>query len=754
MIEIVRGEHDTGPPGRRTNPLRKLQFLRHDLPASLVVFFVAVPLSLGIAHAAGAPLLAGLISAVVGGLVAALFGGSVLQVSGPSAALTVVLADTIGTFGWPVTCAITMGAGVLQILFGVSRVARASLAISPAIVHGLLAGIGVTIVLGQLHVVLGGTAQGSAIANVLALPAQLAGHHDQAVQVGVLTILVLLAWPRLPQPLRRIPAPLAAVTLSTGLSLAAGMTLPRVDLPAGLPPIRFVPEVPASGWLAVAVAVLTIALIVSLESLLSAVAVDKLRDAPRTDLDRELAGQGLANLAAGALGGFPVTGVVVRSMTNFEAGARTRASAVLHCAWILLFCLALPGVLRAIPLAALAGLLVHVGAKLVNLPHLKEVLRHGDVSVYLVTLVGAVAVNLLTGVAAGVVLALALMLRRMLFSGIRVEDDGPRARVVIEGALTFLSVPRLTRVLAEVGDRTEVTLELQVDYLDHAAFDCLRGWQHAFTRAGGTVVVDELGHPWFARGKSGVPTLRRGVAAKVVPRWLAPWSDWQAEHASVPGQRTASGPLCRGTKEFQRRAAPLLRQTLSDLAHGQKPHTLFITCGDARIVPNLITTSGPGDLFTVRNIGNLVPDPAAGGEPDSSVGAAIEYAVGVLRVREVVVCGHSGCGAMKALLGDAPGGLPNLGSWLRHGDATLRRRATHGPVLLDSRRAGAEADQLALHNVVQQLDHLARHPVVAAALAAGELHLTGMYFDVGAAQVSLLDADARSFVHTNAPQQV
>src|SRR4051794_18614066 len=185
MIEIVRGEHDTGPPSRRTEPAgsrprtpaggpapsdppkRRLDNLNHDFFASIVVFLVAVPLSLGVAHAAGAPLLAGLISAVVGGLVAALFGGSVLQVSGPSAALTVVLADTIGTFGWATTCAITMAAGALQILFGFSRVARASLAISPAIVHGLLAGIGVTIVLGQLHVVLGGNAQGSALANVL-----------------------------------------------------------------------------------------------------------------------------------------------------------------------------------------------------------------------------------------------------------------------------------------------------------------------------------------------------------------------------------------------------------------------------------------------------------------------------------------------------------------------------------------------------------------------------------------------------------
>ncbi|MEV6629057.1 carbonic anhydrase, partial [Amycolatopsis sp. NPDC051114] len=489
---------------------------------------------------------------------------------------------------------------------------------------------------------------------------------------------------------------------------------------------------------------LTIALIAGLESLLSAVSVDKLRGGPRTDLDRELIGQGAANVAAGALGGFPVTGVIVRSMTNYEAGARTRASAMLHCVWILAACLLFTGFLRLIPLAALAALLVYVGAKLVNLNGLKEVRRHGDLPVYAVTLAGAVAVNLLTGVAAGILLALAMMLRRMIFSGIHVERDGEGHRVVIEGALTFLSVPRLTRVLAEVPPHAEVRLELLVDYLDHAAFDCLRGWQQAHA---GPVTVDEIGHPWFERGTAGAPTVRRSVAARVVPRWLAPWSEWQAEHVVLPAQRTASSLLCRGASEFHRRTAPLLRDTWSGLAHGQQPHTLFITCGDARIVPNLITTSGPGDLFTVRNIGNLVP-PVDG--DDSSVGAAIEYAVGVLGVAEIVVCGHSGCGAMKALLGQAPDGLVQLGSWLRHGEATLRRRSREAPLLLSGERPAAEADQLALQNVVQQLETLRGYPVVAEALARGGLRLTGMYFDVGAAQVSLLDDAARGFVPAGA----
>jgi carbonic anhydrase len=340
-----------------------------------------------------------------------------------------------------------------------------------------------------------------------------------------------------------------------------------------------------------------------------------------------------------------------------------------------------------------------------------------------------------------------MMLHRTVWSGIHAERDGENWRVVVEGALTFLSVPRLSKVLATIPETTTVTLEMVVDYLDHAAFESLSSWQQAFERAGGTVIVDEVGHPWFARGKSAAPTVSRGPSSKALPRWLAPWSEWQAKGVRLPGQRT--GALHRGASEFQRRTAPLVQETLSRLADGQDPHTLFITCGDARIVPNLITTSGPGDLFAVRNIGNLVPVPHS--HADDSVGAAIEFAVGVLGVREVVVCGHSNCGAMKALLNGAPAGMPSLGNWLRHARPSVWRSEESEAVKLDGSTPDGH-DQLALQNVLQQLEHLRRYRVISDAEARGELHVTGMYFDVGAAQVSLFDPVTGAFAGVGVEQ--
>nr|WP_034240250.1 SulP family inorganic anion transporter [Saccharomonospora iraqiensis] len=745
--------------------------LRHDLPASLVVFLVAVPLSLGIALASGAPVAAGIIAAIVGGIVAGAVGGSVLQVSGPAAGLTVVMAGIIDQFGWAVTCAITVAAGAVQVLLGVSRVARAALAIAPAIVHGMLAGIGVTLVLGQLHIVLGGEPASSAVANLAALPGQVVAAHDAAALVGLLTVTVLLIWPRLPPPVSRIPGPLAAITLVTLLATATGMPVGTVELPTEVLTLGFVPLAPGDGgWFAFGVAVLTVALIASVESLLSAVAVDRMHTGARADLNRELVGQGTANMTSGALGGLPVTGVIVRSSTNVAAGARSRASAVLHGVWVLLFTVAFAGLVRSIPLAALAGLLVHVGVKLIDLHTLRRVRGHGDLPLYTVTLAGVVVADLLTGVLLGVGLSVLLTLRRTMWSGIHVVGQGGSSRVVIEGVLTFLSVPRLSSVLATVPGGRPVRLELVVDYLDHAAFECLSGWQQAHERGGGTVVVDEIGHPWYGRGKTHAPTVRRQEATRPVPRWLAPWSEWMArEHAdddgpgSVPGQR--HGPIHRGASEFHRRTAPLLRPTLNRLATGTRPHTLFLTCSDARLVPNVLTTSGPDDLFTVRNVGNFVPAGAgdrsgdatgdAAGRPacpdDGSVGAAVEYAVVVLGVREIVVCGHSSCAAMTALLDGDGTELPALSGWLVHGHASLRRLRAGGTVPVDGREPDSAVDALALHNVLQQLDHLRADPVVHAAESRGALRLTGMYVDVGRARVCLLDPDTGEFVSAGVP---
>ncbi|MFC8965416.1 SulP family inorganic anion transporter [Streptomyces sp. NPDC057094] len=756
--------HSPPPP-----PPRRFRIESADLSASIAVFLIALPLSLGIALATGAPLQAGLVAAAVGGLVAGRIGGSALQVSGPAAGLTVVTAELIHHYGWRATCGITVLAGITQLGLGCLRVARTALAVSPAIVHGMLAGIGVTIAIAQLHIVLGGVPQSSVLANLVGLPDQVARMQPAAVSMSVLTLVLLFAWPRLPgrtgRLLRKVPAALVAVAGATATASLAGLTLPRVDLPSwSSHALAGLPEGPVLG---VAAAVLTVTLVCSVQSLLGAVAVDKLVSARpelqarvgRSALDRELLGQGAANVVSGALGGLPVAGVAVRSSANVQAGAVSRNSTMLHGVFVVVAALLMVPILELIPLASLAALVMAVGIQMVSLNHIRTVTRHREVLVYAVTTLGVVFLGVLEGVALGVAVAVGVALHRLTRTRITHEEREGVHHVRVRGQLTFLAVPRLSRALHLIPRGADTVVELDGSFMDHAAFESLQDWQSAHSAQGGTVEIT---------GRAGTRIAEPADSAHCRCRPWTPWRNHHCEDPSAMGPASSGAPsggrdgetreprpsghqLARGISAFQRNTAPLVREELARLAReGQRPSQLFLTCADSRLVTSMITSSGPGDLFVVRNVGNLVPLP---GEEsgDDSVAAAIEYAVDVLKVRSITVCGHSGCGAMQALLASEPGGaLTPLKRWLRHGRPSVERMADEGRTKprLTGRAPADTVEQLCLTNVVQQLEHLRAHDSVARALNEGALELHGMYFHVGEAQAYLLaDDEAELFGH-------
>ncbi|MCF4139585.1 transporter [Streptomyces sp. Tue 6430] len=857
QTERVHPPHSPPPA-----PRRRFHVAGADVSAAIAVFLIALPLSLGIALATGAPLQAGLVAAAVGGLLAGRFGGSPLQVSGPAAGLTVVTADLIHRYGWRTTCAITVLAGLAQLGLGCLRVARSALAVSPAIVHGMLAGIGVTIAVAQLHIVLGGSPQSSVLENLSSLPAQLLDLDPAAVAVSVLTLALLMLWPRLPGRLggllRKVPAALVAVTGATATAVFAGLAQPRVELPSwSSHALAGLPEGPVLGLVA---AVLTITLVCSVQSLLGAIAVDKLIAARpglpalvgRSDLDRELLGQGAANLVSGALGGLPVAGVAVRSSANVHAGAVSRNSTMLHGVLVVVAALLMVQILELIPLAALAALVMAVGIQMVSLHHIRTVTRHREVPVYAITTLGVVFLGVLQGVALGVAVAVAVSMHRLARTRITHDEKEGVHHVQVRGQLTFLAVPRLSRALHHAPQGTHVVVELDGSFMDHAAYETLQDWQRTHTAQGGSVELtgrrSGAGTAPSGSGAEGDHPAASPVGAAVSAGTsdspltgcrCRPWTPWRnhqcdgpmgapphgtratqhreglskeqagegpdgrpgtlpvefaksarsaatnglAESATPPalteptgrteqagqtphtrrveqagpaeptgharslgatGSRPSARQLLRGISAFQRNTAPLVRGELARLAReGQQPSQLFLTCADSRLVTSMITSSGPGDLFVVRNVGNLVPPP---GEEsgDDSVAAAIEYAVDVLKVRSITVCGHSGCGAMQALLNAEPGDVQTpLRRWLRHGLPSLERMADAGRprARLAGRTAADAAEQLCLTNVVEQLDHLRAHESVARSLRAGELELHGMYFHVGEAQAYLLGED-------------
>jgi carbonic anhydrase len=485
--------------------------LRRDLPASLVVFLVAVPLSLGIALASGAPIIAGLIGAVAGGIVTGLLAGSPLQVSGPAAGLTVVVAGLVAKFGWETMCLITACAGALQLVLGWFKVARGALIIAPSVVHGMLAGIGISIALAQIHVVLGGSPQSSPLVNLIGIPKQLGILNTQAAVLGFLTIAILIIWKKLNVPaLKAIPGPLVAVVAGTVVSLVVNMDVKRVDLPETFALTKLTP--PAE-WGSFIVAVITVALIASIESLLCAVATDKLHSGVRSNLDKELSAQGAGNLVSGLLGGLPITGVIVRSSANIMANAASRWSAIFHGVWVLIFALFLGGVIEQIPLAVLAGLLVHVGINLVNLHHIKELTKHNEVFIYWSTVLGVTCVNLLAGVGIGLGLSVFFLLRRLSNTSVKMEQREGKWHVQISGTLTFASVPRLNAELSKIPAGHNVDIDLAVDFIDHAAFEALHGWRENHEKTGGHVDIDETHEEWYKPAEAGKPRQGKSLPA-------------------------------------------------------------------------------------------------------------------------------------------------------------------------------------------------------------------------------------------------
>jgi MFS superfamily sulfate permease-like transporter len=526
---------------------------RHDLIASVVVFLIALPLCMGIAVASGAPPAAGLITGIVGGLIVGVLAGCPLQVSGPAAGLTVIVWELIQTRGYETLGVIVLAAGVLQLLAAGLQLAQWFRAVSPAVIQGMLAGIGVLLVASQFYVMIDDAPPGSGLENLAGIPAAVwhvlsdseDGHasHHLAAAIGLMTIGVLVLWQILaPAKLRMVPPVLVGVLASTAVAF-------HLDLPVSYLPVReniftiiHMPSPEALRHLldpSLLSAGIAVAFIASAETLLSATAVDHLHAGPRTRYTRELMAQGIGNVCCGLLGALPMTGVIVRSSANIQAGARTRLSAVLHGIWLLLFVAFLPLLLRLIPSASLAGVLVFTGYKLINLDHIRELRTYGrsEVLIYLGTLIAVVTTNLLTGVLVGLGLAVAKLVYSTHYLETHLEQDrqAGTARLELMGIATFVSLPALASALEQIAPGVEVHVEFRsLRHIDHACLNLLDSWKRIHELNGGRVILDR--HQLQTRA-------HRGRAHR------------RTDHAPHPATTTAPRPL-----------------PASGITHGKVPH--------------------------------------------------------------------------------------------------------------------------------------------------------------------------------------
>lgn len=505
-----------------------------DLAAGAVVALVAMPLCLGIALASGAPLVAGLITGILGGLIVSWAGGTQLLVSGPAAGLAAIVVAAItemGSFEAFLTALVI--AGVLQLVFGLIKAGRLAVFVPSSVVTGMLAAIGVLLLLQQSVYALGtdaDTVRATLHQSMEAFGADFEGSHGgfsllllpfAAVQhaapgaalVAGLVLLQLVLWEKLvpKEWAQRIPGPLVGVVFGAGIAAALGGTawaLPAgafVSLPdvAGNPLGVFAwPDFSVIGQLTTWRVAVTLAVVASIETLLSMEATDRLDPLKRTSNgDRELVGQGLGNLVAGLIGGLPMTGVIVRSTANISAGGRTWRSAFAHGVFLLAAVVALPFVLRLIPLASLAAVLLHIGFKLAHPRRFAEAVRIGwrYALPLFGTVVAVVATDLLIGVGVGLVLSAFTVRLSTLRGKVVVEhsDDAPnQVRVQLARAVSFLNKPRLRSALNSLPAGAQVTVDgSRTDNFDHDVVEFLHDYRRTAQERGIELVLIDVPEP-------------------------------------------------------------------------------------------------------------------------------------------------------------------------------------------------------------------------------------------------------------------
>ncbi len=494
------------PPGSQSI----LGNLKDDLFSSIVVFFVALPLCMGIAIASGAPPATGIITGIIGGLVVGFLSGCPLQVSGPAAGLIVIVFEYIQTYGMEKLGVIIILAGVHQMVAAWLQLGQWFRAVSPAVIHGMLGGIGLLILSSQFHIMIDDAPRATGLENLLSipegivkavLPTEGGPAHQEAAAIGVLTILTIILWNKyIPKQVQALPGVLVGVGIASALSFGFDLPISHVKVRDDLLGIIHLPGLDSLMHLmdtSLISASLALAFIASVETLLSATAVDQLHSGPRTRYNKELFSQGVGNVLCGLLGALPVTGVMVRSSANVQAGAKTRASAILHGAWLLILVAFLPFVLRQIPTSSLGAILVFTGYKLMNPAAIHDLKAYGrsEVLIYLGTMGAIVVTNLLTGVLIGVGLAIWKLLytTQNLETHLEPLTGSPIVtyRFHLMGIATFVSLPRLATALENVPPG--VAVEMRFDslrHIDHACLNILESWAKLHEQMGGRVMVD------------------------------------------------------------------------------------------------------------------------------------------------------------------------------------------------------------------------------------------------------------------------
>jgi len=484
-------------------------FLKYDVPAGLVVFLVALPLCLGIALASGAPLFSGLITGVIGGLVVSVLSGSQLAVSGPAAGLTVIVLDAVTKLGrFEAFLLAVVIAGVFQIILGFLRAGTIGNYFPSSVIKGMLAAIGIILILKQIPHAFGYDKDYEGDFTFIQMDEEnsfseivnaINKSHPGAILISAICLIILILWDsKAFKKLKTIPGPLVAVVTGILLNFLFNASFPTLALSGdhlvSIPAINSLGELKSiivmpdfslirSGdvWLVAG----TLAIVASLETLLSIEAVDKLDPMRRiSSTDKELKAQGVGNILAGMLGGLPMTAVIVRGSANVASGAKTRTASFFHGLFLLSSMLLIPGILNMIPLASLASVLLMVGYKLTKISLFRDMYKAGKDQFipFLITISAIVFTDLLKGIAIGMAAGIFIILRRnATHYFFRNGDSSKRVEpvtITLAEEVSFLNKASIRLTLDELPPETHVIIDgTHSVYIDYDVLEIIHNFK-------------------------------------------------------------------------------------------------------------------------------------------------------------------------------------------------------------------------------------------------------------------------------------
>ena len=734
-----------------------LSTVPRDLTAGVVVSLVALPLCLGIALASNAPLFSGLVAGIVGGILVGAISGSQTSVSGPAAGLAAVVAAQIITLGsFEAFLAAVALAGVIQVGLGLIQAGSLARFFPSSVIKGLLAAIGVILILKQIPHVVGHDADPEGDMSFLQpdhentfseLLRTITDLHQGAALIGLLSVGVLVLWSRV-KPLREslLPAPLVVVLLGVGMNFVfqglggqwsvGGSHLVQVPVAEDLSSfLGFLSKPDFSLWANPALysAALTVAIVASLETLLNLEAVDNLDPKQRhSPPSRELIAQGVGNIACGFLGGLPVTSVIVRSSVNIGANVETKLSTIFHGVLLLVSVMLLPGWLNMIPLSCLAAILLVTGFKLASPTLFKRMWSEGrtQFAPFAVTVAAIVLTDLLVGVLIGLASAIGFILhsnfRRPLRKIVEKHLGGEVVHIELADQVSFLNRGALSRELDAVQRGSHVLLDARTtDYIDPDVLDLIHDYKDKAAPARGV----ELSLVGFHSKYSELQDRTQYVD----------YSTRELQDAATPEQVLQI--LKDGHERFRsgKRLTRDLARQVGATAEGQHPLAVVLSCIDSRTPAELVFDLGMGDIFSARVAGNVAGRKVLG---------SIEYACAVAGAKLILVMGHTRCGAVTAAVrltesGDEPEqatGCQHIGHIVRDIEASVDIERVKGLGELPKGAQEALIDEVARRHVARVVQTLPiESRTLGALLRDGEIAIVGAMYDVATGDMEFLE---------------